>query len=208
MKSGNAEYRNLLLIFSLLTPSQADERNMNQQITQLKSEIERYEVEIRKITESQGEAQTKRQQMQQQLEAATEECTKTKSLLDEARNTTAQLTQRLDEAIKNGRNLDTTEARSRSEVESASNNIAECHRFSRDQLGLFGKSLQEVIRMVQGERWVGQAPIGPLGLYVTLKESRWAPIMRVQLGGMMSSWAVTDNRDRQKLKNILERTGK
>lgn len=181
---------------------------MNQQITQLNTEIEGYELEIRKITESQGEAQTRRQQVQQQLEAAHEESTKTKSLLDEARNTTAQLTQQVDETIKHGRNLDDTITRLRSEVESASNNIAECHRFSQDQLGLFGRNLPEVIKMVQGERWAGQAPIGPLGLFVKLKESQWAPIMRVQLGGMMSSWAVTDNRDRQKLKNILERTGK
>lgn len=189
-------------------PFQADERNMNQQMTQIKREIEGYEHEIQKMADSQDAAHTRRQQVQQQLEAAHEECNAMKSDLDDARNSTAQLTQKVDDATKQGRSSDEEISRLRSEVESATNNIAECHRFSQDQLGLFGKNLQQVFKMVQEESWAGQPPVGPLGLYVALKEPVWAPIMRIQVGNMMYSWAVTDNRDRYKLKNILERTGK
>jgi hypothetical protein len=36
----------------------------------------------------------------------------------------------------------------------------------------------------------------------------WADLMRIQLGGLMSAFAVTDARDRPQLKRLLEQTKK
>ncbi|GJJ13315.1 hypothetical protein Clacol_007567 [Clathrus columnatus] len=185
----------------------ADEKNINQQITQIDHEIEGYEREIRKVAESQGTAQTHRQQVQQQLDATNAESDATKNDLTQARDNVARLAREVDEAGKHGRSLDDKITRFRGEIESATNNIAECHRFSQDQLRLFGKDVRQILKMVQEEKWMGKPPVGPFGRFVTLKEASWAPIIRIQLGSLMYSWAVTDNRDRYKLRNILDKTG-
>jgi hypothetical protein len=57
-------------------------------------------------------------------------------------------------------------------------------------------------------KWHGDVPVGPLGMHVKLKEMAWADLMRIQLGGLMSAFAVTDARDRPQLKRLLDQTKK
>ena len=78
----------------------------------------------------------------------------------------------------------------------------------KNALAPYGLGMESIIREVQNARWHGQQPIGPLGRFVKLKDSRWADVLRVNLSGAMVSWAVTDARDRMPLKNLLERHGK
>jgi len=97
----------------------------------------------------------------------------------------------------------------------AKNRVQECEaqiKVARDSeknaLAPYGNGMEAIIKEVQKARWHGQQPLGPLGRFVKLKDSKWADVLRVNLSGTMVSWAVTDARDRAPLKALLERYGK
>ncbi|KAG8723851.1 Structural maintenance of chromosomes protein 6 [Ceratobasidium sp. 395] len=95
--------------------------------------------------------------------------------------------------------------RIRDNIASIQQNMQRLHGAQKNQINKFGNNLDQVLADVSRARWHGQPPLGPLGQYVEVKEARWAPLMRVNLGSLMSSFAVTDHRDRETLSRILRR---
>jgi chromosome segregation ATPase len=77
-----------------------------------------------------------------------------------------------------------------------------------NKLHSFGNRIPEVLQLIQREQWRGEMPVGPLGMFVEVKDQQWAHLMRLALGGLMSSWAVSDVGDRGRLNRILESCGK
>ena len=68
--------------------------------------------------------------------------------------------------------------------------------------------MDAVLAEIGRSKWIGDKPVGPFGMFVKLKDPRWAEILRNQLGSIMSSFAVTNAKDRSQLSQILQRTGK
>lgn len=101
------------------------------------------------------------------------------------------------------------------EVQSAKNSVMgvreqlqRCKEQQNNSLVPYGHNLKGVLERIGGMRWYGQKPLGPLGVYVKLKDSVWADLLRVVLGSHMSSFVVTDPRDLTVLKKMLRDTGK
>jgi structural maintenance of chromosomes protein 6 len=86
--------------------------------------------------------------------------------------------------------------------------IQRCKEQQNNSLVPYGKNLKKVLESIGGMRWHGQKPVGPLGVYVKLKDRVWADLLRVVLGSHMSSFAVTDPRDLPVLKKLLRDSGK
>lgn len=62
---------------------------------------------------------------------------------------------------------------------------------------------------IERANWHGAArPIGPLGLYVTLKDPSYREVMQLTLGHAMFQFVVSDTRDREQLLAILRRHNK
>lgn len=59
-------------------------------------------------------------------------------------------------------------------------------------------------------RWVGHPPLGPLGMYVTLKEeAQWATdVVGLIRKPLLTGFAITDAKDRSLLSKILKETRK
>ncbi|KAL5533334.1 SMC6 [Sanghuangporus sanghuang] len=72
-----------------------------------------------------------------------------------------------------------------------------------DRLKVFGKNLPQVHDQIERMQWNGKKPIGPLGMYVSLDDKKWAPVLRAIVGNLMTSFAVTDPRDRPILRKLL-----
>lgn len=83
--------------------------------------------------------------------------------------------------------------------------INRCKLQKKNTLAVYGNNMDVVLKEINGKRWRGEMPIGPLGQYVKLRDMRYADIIRINLGGVMSSFAVTDAQDRRQLKEILEK---
>lgn len=73
---------------------------------------------------------------------------------------------------------------------------------------IYGSNMAQVRQVINAAKWKGDTPVGPLGLFVSLRDRKWAELMRTTLGNLMTSFAVTDARDRAHLKDILSRSGK
>ncbi|KAF8595961.1 P-loop containing nucleoside triphosphate hydrolase protein [Ceratobasidium sp. AG-I] len=95
----------------------------------------------------------------------------------------------------------------RADIMAVQKNIERLMGSQKNKINLFGSHLDRVLADISHVRWQGRTPVGPLGQYVELKDPRWAPLMRVNLGGLMASFAVTDSRDREPLSRILQKHG-
>ncbi|CAK5284121.1 unnamed protein product [Mycena citricolor] len=94
-----------------------------------------------------------------------------------------------------------------SQVRDCESAIENSKRAEKNQFAAYGNHIQEVIQAIKRSRWHGEVPLGPLGIYVRLKDSRWTDLLQTQLGKTLSSFAVTDGRDVAPLKKILMDSG-
>jgi len=100
-------------------------------------------------------------------------------------------------------------ASARQTMKDLDESINRCTSQQANGLAVYGNNIKTVIQAIRDEQWAGKsAPIGPLGLFVELRDKQWAHVLRTYLGKTMMSFAVSDVRDRAKLKKILNDTGK
>ena len=86
--------------------------------------------------------------------------------------------------------------------------IQRCIEQQNNSLAPYGRDLKNVLDHIGKMRWHGQTPLGPLGVYVKVKDRIWADLLRNVIGSHMSSFAVTDPRDLPALKKLLRDSGK
>lgn len=92
------------------------------------------------------------------------------------------------------------------DMQNCGHRLDELKQQSFSRVSVFGHNMAQLRQRIASMRWHGQTPVGPLGLFVTLKDAsdqQWADVMRIALGRMMSSFAVTDARDREPLHKLL-----
>jgi structural maintenance of chromosomes protein 6 len=102
------------------------------------------------------------------------------------------------------------------EIKQLQTNIQQCEgmierykQAEKNSLIPYGKNIKELLEKVRTMKWVGDAPLGPLGVYVKAKDPKtWGDLLRNQLGSFLTAFAVTDARDRAPLKSLLQQSGK
>lgn len=97
------------------------------------------------------------------------------------------------------------------EMEACKREIDKLAQANADKINTFGRNMAELRRRIAGMRWNGETPVGPLGLYVNLRDPRdrrWAEVMQITLGRLMTSFAVTNAHDRGPLHKLLMESGK
>lgn len=102
-----------------------------------------------------------------------------------------------------------------SEMSSATSTMKHCSEAidrvvqeMKNSLNVFGSNMDAVFARIRSQQWRGQAPTGPLGRFVTVKDPRWRHVLQTQIGQMMYAFAITDPADRPVLKRILQETNK
>jgi len=176
---------------------------MNQQVLALTNQITGLDGEIAKeMAKLQGDTQDEREEVQRRLQAAETECETAKQELTDIEGEREAANIQLEQIRAQGQQSDRDIARAQQDIEAATSNIQQCQNQGSDDLSPFGRNLQNVLTRINNERWAGEVR------FISVKDSKWAMLMRTQLGQSMSSFAVTDNRDRHKLKQILEQNGK
>lgn len=104
--------------------------------------------------------------------------------------------------------LDSKGRELRQQVDNCNHQMNVCKEQLQNDFAIYGNNIRNVIETIRVTSWEGETPIGPLGRYVKLRDQDWANLMRAQIGSMMSAFAVTTTNDRNKLKKILNDTGK
>jgi len=177
---------------------------MNRQVKTLTNEIALLEKDIRERAASQGDIQAQREVAQRRLDAAQTQCDNAKQELNMITDEPVTQQRQLNQIRDQGKQVDADIARARQDIEAAIANIEQCKHQGGNDINFFGNNLAAVLLLIEKENWYGEMPVGPFGLFVSVKDPKWAMVMRIQLGQLMSSFLVTDNRDRYKLRQMLD----
>lgn len=100
---------------------------------------------------------------------------------------------------------ETVASNSKAEMGQCGDILRKIDQQARSRADLYGNAMGQVRQQIETARWFGEKPIGPLGLFVSLRDRKWAELMQNTLGNMMTSFAVTDARDRANLKSLLSK---
>ncbi|KZV95368.1 P-loop containing nucleoside triphosphate hydrolase protein [Exidia glandulosa HHB12029] len=180
----------------------ADLTSHNNRIADLQGKID---ADARKL---QAESQATLSASQALINACKAELSAADDHLDEARAALEDYKASMDEAETRLQESQGDARKWRVQLKELDEGVARCQAQQLNGLAAYGSNIKSVIQAIRDEKWAGKsAPIGPLGLFVDLKDKRWAPPLKSMLGNTMMSFAVSDARDRAKLKAILNKTG-
>lgn len=72
-----------------------------------------------------------------------------------------------------------------------------------DIMAGFPKSMPQLLQKIRTDQGFRETPVGPIGLHVRLRESKWSQLLESVLGTMLSSFVVTSKADQTRLSGIL-----
>ncbi|KAH7920482.1 P-loop containing nucleoside triphosphate hydrolase protein [Leucogyrophana mollusca] len=185
-----------------------EEKEMNTSLVAVNRQIATYDERILEETRKmESHTQAKREETTRKLEVAKEAVRVAeeaqKAILDQKR-------QKLEEQAETGKRGQAAEQAKKDlqgRITECQTMIMRCKEQEKNSLSAYGRDIKGVLAQIAQMNWKGEVPVGPLGTHVKLKDQFWAPLMRTQLGGLMTAFACTDPRDRPQLKSLLERTG-
>ncbi|PCH39760.1 nucleoside triphosphate hydrolase protein [Wolfiporia cocos MD-104 SS10] len=194
---------------SRISSYRSEEGRMDQSIKNIKQQIEglqeRIQTEQARILE---DTQFKRDETSRQLEEAKHNFAEAEQQLQTLQEEKAQKIAEIKEVEQRGKALQQQREGIKSRVDQCQNMVQRCLDTEKSQLAPFGRDMDKVLAEIQRANWYGNKPVGPIGMYVKLRDAHtWAPLMRVQLGNFMSAFALTDARDRSTLDRILRKYG-
>lgn len=152
--------------------------------------------------------QGRQEEALRKLEQANERCTATEAELVGINEERQKLVQEQTDIKAQGQVAEQELTAVQTQIEAITAQLRLINDRERTKLAPFGTNLDRVLAQIPQMQWHGQKPVGPLGQFVKVRDSKWAPLLRARLGGGMSMFAITDPRDRQQLDSLLKRNGK
>jgi chromosome segregation ATPase len=154
-------------------------------------------------------SQAKQEQTQRKIDEAREAVSAAESTLEDIRKRKQEQHTRNEAMKTEGMTMDREKAQLQNNIQQCEGMIERSKQAEKNSLIPYGKNIKEVLEKVKTLKWAGDPPLGPLGVYVKAKDPKtWGDLLRNQLGGFLTAFAVTDARDRTALKSLLQQTGK
>lgn len=179
------------------------ESNINSVDQQIKSLDSQIDAENRRM---EAHSQAKHEEIQRKIEEAREAVSAAESDL-KALGIQRQEQSDKHEAVKQeGMAADKERLRIQVKIDDCRNMIEKSVQSEKNSYVPYGKQIKEVLEKIERMNWVGDKPLGPLGIHVKAKDAgTWGDLLRGQLGGFLTAFAVTRPEDRLTLKSLLER---
>ncbi|KAI0317517.1 P-loop containing nucleoside triphosphate hydrolase protein [Amylostereum chailletii] len=188
-----------------LTELKGDERGIQENLTAVKQSIRRLEDQIKIEKEKSAKhSQSKQDELNQQLEDARAAVLEAEQTLRTTEKDSKEAQSKRDDTRGRGQALDNQISQAKKECEELKTQINNLKSEQNNSLAPYGKNMQAVLEAIARTQWRGRKPVGPLGLYVKVRDQGWADLMRNVLGTVMSAFAVTDTHDAQTLRNLLK----
>ena len=153
--------------------------------------------------------QAKHEEIQRRIEAAKDAVfaieERANSLQIERKNVSGEA----DAVEREGREVDRKKLELQNRIQECEQMILTAKNRENDALIPYGKNIKKVLEHIKKMRWIGDEPLGPLGVHVKARDpAKWGEILRNQLSSYLTAFAVTDARDRLQLKRLLLDSGK
>ncbi|KAH7345701.1 P-loop containing nucleoside triphosphate hydrolase protein [Rhizoctonia solani] len=188
------------------TKSQMSEMNnaLQQCHSAIKDLTEKINAEEAKLQDGRRELRDK---LNLDMERVMKQTKAEESNLSECQANIKNLSQLIQTKQVEKREISASKDKLQNDINAAQHNIQRLEDSQRNAINKFGSNLHRALADIDQHTWKGQKPLGPLGQFVELKDGRWAEVMRIYLGTLMASFAVTDARDREPLSRILQKHG-
>lgn len=186
-----------------------NEKEMDTSLKSTNNQIKGYEDRIAEETRRlEVNTQAKREETNRKLQAAKDKVADAEAHLKELENSMRQKIEERDATGKEGVEAEQAMKKAQDHVDNCNAMIQKAKEHEQNNLAPYGKDIKRVLTQIERMKWHGQKPVGPLGVYVKVKDpQKWAPLLRSQLGGYMTAFACTDARDRPQLKRLLHDSG-
>ncbi|KAJ1953937.1 Structural maintenance of chromosomes protein 6, partial [Linderina pennispora] len=76
-----------------------------------------------------------------------------------------------------------------------------------NHMNAFGRGVPEVLDLVDRAQWRGMKPVGPLGKFLKVRDSKWSRVIESLLDKVLNAFLVESHADRQTLDAIMRRCG-
>jgi chromosome segregation ATPase len=179
---------------------------MNTSIKQTRETIEGYEKRIeaennKSAVLSQGKQEETSQKLRQAKQDVQDAEQRVKDVADQKRKKMAEA----DGLKADIQKIESTIVDAQQRIMAINETLGRLAQKAKDQYIAYGNNIQAVLEEIKKTPWKGDI-VGPLGLHVKVKDPEtWAPLIRSLLGSHMTSFAVTNSQDREKLKALLKR---
>ena len=191
------------------TSLQNDEREFQDNLTRVKKSIEHLQDQIRVENEKNAKhSQAQQDILTHRLEDAKTAHTTAEQTLRTIENDLKTAQASAGDTASRGKAIDVQIQQARKEAGVVRAQIGNLEKEQDNSLAPYGRDMKRVLDIIARTEWRGQRPVGPLGIYVKVKDQRWAGLMQTVIGSLMTAFAVTDPQDRQKLSQIMQQSGK
>ncbi|KAJ7095700.1 P-loop containing nucleoside triphosphate hydrolase protein [Mycena belliarum] len=183
-------------------------KEMNVQMRETKASIEEYEAAIAKENKRlEKDSESKRLETQAKLTSARDAIATAEAALIAIQAQQVSNAEDLKRLKDMGMAAESRRNDLRAEITNCDGAINNCRKANQDRYAAYGQNIQKVVERINQTQWYGEKPLGPLGIYVTVRDHKWADLLRIQLGQLLSSYAVTNPQDIATLKKILVQEG-
>ncbi|KIK69693.1 hypothetical protein GYMLUDRAFT_186975 [Collybiopsis luxurians FD-317 M1] len=180
-------------------------KEINTTIAALNTSIAEFDKKIAaEMARLAADTQEKREAFQRKLEDAQANVARQEETISRLATRKADASRRKDIAEKEAGEKQAEMTELQKNIENINGQIQQVQRSEQNKWSAYGGGMAQVISQIEQMKWFGDAPLGPLGRYVKVREPNdWADLLAHQLGGILTAFAVTDSRDRDNLMKIL-----
>ncbi|KAJ2161894.1 Structural maintenance of chromosomes protein 6 [Coemansia sp. RSA 552] len=97
--------------------------------------------------------------------------------------------------------------KARRDVERVRSGLQDMMRQTSDQMSAFGNGVRDAQQLIKKTKWRGMEPVGPIGRFIKLRDTRWSRVIETTLDKSLNSFLVESHADRAALDAILRRCG-
>ncbi|RKF58687.1 Structural maintenance of chromosomes protein 6 [Golovinomyces cichoracearum] len=91
-----------------------------------------------------------------------------------------------------------------SEIQKVRGIIHELNEGRRDPMAGYDVKMSKLLKQVRQDREFLSMPVGPLGMYIKLKDAMWGDIIEAQLSAQLNGFIVTNTSDQQRMSGYLK----
>lgn len=181
-------------------------KEINTSTTAAKNSIQDLERNIAaEIQRSAQDTQEKRDDFTRRMDEARATVAEQESIIKQLSAANSDILRRAQSAEQDGQAKQAELEQLKQNIGTVENSLRQLQRDQDNKYSAYGPGMSQVVARIQQMKWYGDEPLGPLGRYVKVKDpDAWADLLAQQLGGSLTAFAVTDPRDRDSLKRVLD----
>ncbi|KAK7745951.1 Structural maintenance of chromosomes protein 6 [Cytospora paraplurivora] len=197
-KNAKAELRTL----------QTDERDARSRLEGAQNDVREYEKKIReeeqRLQDLNGDAHSRKIE---ELEAARAREKEIEQKIDDENQRVPGIKTQVEAAKKETDIISKFIVQKQDEVAAARNRVKELERGQGSLYAGYEAQVPNLVKLIENDAGFEQKPIGPIGAHVQVLQPVWSPILEKTFGETLNGFIVTNKRDQQRLRDMMNRFG-